>query len=569
MTEQKNGPDTGFYERFYRKWWFALLLNLAVMAVLLLVCRPKFETNDDMGIAFFINRARPIQDTYLLFENRILGIVMAKLYSITNMLPWYGLLQIAGLLTGFTAMTYVFLNHFEGWSGLLLSGGLLSLFAYEGYILMQFTKTGGLITACGILLVFYAMTGPRMRWLSAIIETAITGWGFLYREEQPLLVTALMCVYGLFLLMNLAGMSDKRQVRRLLVRYFGCLAAVALTGGGIWFFHDYTFHKNQESMDYRLYNNAHSVLSDYGFPSYEKHREEMEALGLDEATYNYYKSWNYYDPELVTTELFEKLAQMKAKDRGSFGADTIRRFLKRYPSDFFENRSFYMWLAALAVLLLFGFRRWQTPAAAVIQIVLLLSLFLYLFYQGRYGYNRVDCPVWFSCTLVLLMMTDPEKLRLPWRFAVLMIAGCLIFNQHFWSVNWRSSAAEKEAKRKETEQLTIQLSQDQDHLYLLRMGGLEFADAFGPLDLVPVGVYSNTAPLGGWGAGSPSYKAVLNRFGVVNPFRDVINHPEVYLIDNQIEQTMEYIHSHYDPHAIATRAGEIGKYPYYTVTSEY
>ena len=101
------------------------------------------------------------------------------------------------------------------------------------------------------------------------------------------------------------------------------------------------------------------------------------------------------------------------------------------------------------------------------------------------------------------------------------------------------------------------------------MGGLEFADAFGPLDLVPVGVYSNTAPLGGWGAGSPSYKAVLNRFGVVNPFRDVINHPEVYLIDNQIEQTMEYIHSHYDPHAIATRAGEIGKYPYYTVTSEY
>ena len=88
-------------------------------------------------------------------------------------------------------MTYVFLNHFEGWSGLLLSGGLLSLFAYEGYILMQFTKTGGLITACGILLVFYAMTGPRMRWLSAIIGTAITGWGFLYREEQPLLVTAL------------------------------------------------------------------------------------------------------------------------------------------------------------------------------------------------------------------------------------------------------------------------------------------------------------------------------------------------------------------------------------------
>jgi hypothetical protein len=34
-------------------------------------------------------------------------------------------------------------------------------------------------------------------------------------------------------------------------------------------------------MDYRLYNNAHSVLSDYGWPSYEKHKEEIEALGLD------------------------------------------------------------------------------------------------------------------------------------------------------------------------------------------------------------------------------------------------------------------------------------------------
>jgi hypothetical protein len=233
MTERKNGPDMGFYERFYRKWWFALLLNLALLAFLLLVCRPKFETNDDMGIAFFINRARPIQDTYLLFENRILGIVMAKLYSFTNMIPWYGLLQIAGLFAGFTAMTYVFLNHFEGWSGLLLSGSLLSLFAYEGYILMQFTKTAGLVTACGILLLFYAMTGPKMRWLSAVFGTAITSYGFLYREEEPLLVTALMCVYGLFLLMSLTHVSDRREIRGRILRYFGCLMAVVLTGGGV------------------------------------------------------------------------------------------------------------------------------------------------------------------------------------------------------------------------------------------------------------------------------------------------------------------------------------------------
>ena len=176
MTEQKNGPDTGFYERFYRKWWFALLLNLAVMAVLLLVCRPKFETNDDMGIAFFINRARPIQDTYLLFENRILGIVMAKLYSITNMLPWYGLLQIAGLLTGFTAMTYVFLNHFEGWSGLLLSGGLLSLFAYEGYILMQSLKKS--LTKIAVYFLFVLILVTCLGTLMFMVESSVPNTQF-------------------------------------------------------------------------------------------------------------------------------------------------------------------------------------------------------------------------------------------------------------------------------------------------------------------------------------------------------------------------------------------------------
>ena len=55
-----------WYDRNRKSIWLCIVLNLLLLLIYLLLMRPVFDSNDDMNIAFFVNRARPVQDPYLL-----------------------------------------------------------------------------------------------------------------------------------------------------------------------------------------------------------------------------------------------------------------------------------------------------------------------------------------------------------------------------------------------------------------------------------------------------------------------------------------------------------------------
>ena len=48
---------------------------------------------------------------------------------------------------------------------------------------------------------------------------------------------------------------------------------------------------------------------------------------------------------------------------------------------------------------------------------------------------------------------------------------------------------------------------------------------------------------------------MLSRYGVTNPYRDLVNNEKVYLIDNDINLTLNYIREYYDMKAQARDAG--------------
>ena len=64
------------------------------------------------------------------------------------------------------------------------------------------------------------------------------------------------------------------------------------------------------------------------------------------------------------------------------------------------------------------------------------------------------------------------------------------------------------------------------------------------------------AVLGGWPAGSKPYLATLKQYGLTNPYRDCIDNSKVYLIDNDINLTLNYIREYYDMEAQAIEAGK-------------
>ena len=75
----------------------------------------------------------------------------------------------------------------------------------------------------------------------------------------------------------------------------------------------------------------------------------------------------------------------------------------------------------------------------------------------------------------------------------------------------------------------------------------------------------NFYPLGGWTAPTPLYQESLEKYGVTNPFRDIIGNEKIYLIDNSIDSTVEYLQKHYDKNVKAVFVTQLGKYKVYKI----
>lgn len=554
-----------WYDRNRKSIWLCIVLNLLLLLIYLLLMRPVFDSNDDMNIAFFVNRARPVQDPYLLFENVLLGHVCGFLYRVTNMLPWYGLLQYFGLFSAFTAMTWVIQQLFSTAGASALSLILLNFFAADAYIQMQFTKTAGVCAACGLCLVVYAMTRRHVHRIALLFGVLITLYGYLYRDREAYVMIALWCVLGFGLLLRLNEEKAGRRLHRAQA-YFACLFLVAVVCAGAWAFNKVSYKMNPEASAYKAVNDVRSDITDYGFPDYAKNRELFDSLGISANAYKLFSKWNFYDPDVYTLSVQEKI--LEAQPGRELNMQLVRDFLDKYPYKWFENPMFYCFLTMTVLVLLYGKRDWKMWLTLVLLILALTGVFFIMYWNGRYNLQRVDSPIWLCACLILLFLTDPEKFVLPTRFALTLVLVLLVLNQDNWRENWRHNTLKAAQKMAANANIAAQASQDTEHLYLSKVGLYTLSTGYGPLSLVPVGVGANTCSLGGWPAGSPSYCAVLKSFGIENPYRDCINNDKVYLIDNHIDWTMNYIHEYYDPDAQEEVIGTFGEDTMYRIVSK-
>lgn len=535
------------------KLWFCLALNLVMLLFYLAVMRPEFDSNDDLNIALFVNRGRPVQDAHWLFSNWILGAVCAFLYRITNMIPWYGLMQYFGLFCAFTAVTWVIQRLFRSGAALVLSMVTLNFFAADAYITMQFTKTAGICAAAGLFLVVYAVTQEKVRIFPLIAGMLITAYGFMYRHLEADMMFALWAVYGIYMLLSLGRDAEGKMLKRA-VRYIGLFALTLALCAGCRLIDRYEYRISPEAAEYEKINDARSALTDYGFPKYENNTELFESMGITYNAYKLFSKWNFYDPDVFTLEKMEKL--IKVQNRKTVSPASLKEFLDVYPAKWFENPMFYCFLVLLVMVLFHGRKEWKSWVVILLLILALGALFYYMYLQGRFNLQRVDNPIWLCACLILICMISPERFNLPVRYAWTFVLVILMLNQNTWRPTWRHNTRNKAQKMAASANFIAQVSSDTEHLYLTKAGLYAVSPGYGPLSLVPVGAASNMAVLGGWPAGSGPYVASLKNYGLTNPYRDCIDNSRVYLIDNDINLTLNYIREYYDMSAQAVEAGK-------------
>ena len=95
-----------------------------------------------------------------------------------------------------------------------------------------------------------------------------------------------------------------------------------------------------------------------------------------------------------------------------------------------------------------------------------------------------------------------------------------------------------------------ELLQDTEHLYFVKVWAIDH-QLYSPLETPPAGYADRLVHIGGWSMRHPVIEALLRDWGVENPYRDLADREDIYLVDHDIARTIAYLRASYYPRAAA------------------
>lgn len=556
--------DRTYLKQKYRKISVALISNLLILGAMVAFMRPTFETNDDIVFAELGSGLRGVKDAHLVFQNYGLGMIYRLLYGVTGRLPWYTIVQYMILFAAFTVVTYVLISRLGEISGLCLFVILACGFGYEGYIHLQFTKTAGIAAAAAVFLLLYLLEQEKYSWWGIAGGILLAVIAYMYREDQFWASCGLMAGAGLLFLFDLRKYRNKK-LRRLgiCVLTFGVLL-LSVFGVDRW---DSSKYRSAEWEEYQEFNQLRSELLDYGFPDYDSNQEIYEELGISREAYELYKSWNFNDTEKFDTEVMKKLVDLKQKR--PLTIRTVTAFLRRFPSDLLRMPMFYFFAVFAVLWLLCGKKDVCSVISVLAECLLLVVVYFYLYYQGRYMVNRVDVGLWFSACLVMLWIFSSGEVRhMNTKVSVLLCMICVVLGQFMMYKDWRLATSSIPEARVSQRAVLETIGTDKEHTYLAKSGMLSEIVCYGPFDRMPENLLDNVYWFGGWECRTPGYTRAMEVHGIINPYRDVVNNENIYLVDDNIDLTLKYIRQYYAENAQAVFVKTIGNVDVYQITDD-
>ena len=556
--------DRTYLKQKYRKISVALISNLLILGAMVAFMRPSFETNDDIVFAELGSGLRGVKDAHLVFQNYGLGMIYRLLYGVTGRLPWYTIVQYMILFAAFTVVTYVLISRLGEISGLCLFVILACGFGYEGYIHLQFTKTAGIAAAAAVFLLLYLLEQEKYSWWGIAGGILLAVIAYMYREDQFWASCGLMAGAGLLFLFDLRKYRNKK-LRRLgiCVLTFGVLL-LSVFGVDRW---DSSKYRSAEWKEYQEFNQLRSELLDYGFPDYDSNQEIYEELGISREAYELYKSWNFNDTEKFDTEVMKKLVDLKQKR--PLTIRTVTAFLRRFPSDLLRMPMFYFFAVFAVLWLLCGKKDVCSVISVLAECLLLVAVYFYLYYQGRYMVNRVDVGLWFSACLVMLWIFSSGEVRhMNTKVSVLLCMICVVLGQFMMYKDWRLATSSIPEARVSQRAVLETIGTDKEHTYLAKSGMLSEIVCYGPFDRMPENLLDNVYWFGGWECRTPGYTRAMEVHGIINPYRDVVNNENIYLVDDNIDLTLKYIRQYYAENAQAVFVKTIGNVDVYQITDD-
>ena len=169
-------------------------------------------------------------------------------------------------------------------------------------------------------------------------------------------------------------------------------------------------------------------------------------------------------------------------------------------------------------------------------------------YNERYLANRVDIGLFLSMAVALSFLLDEERLAGEnWTLLAVLVLSLLVTwraNRPYCLLDSHNIVEDKSFDKAAVETLL----RDTEHRYFVKVWALDH-NLYSPLETPPEGYADKLVMIGGWSMHHPVIEDLMAEWGVENPWHDLVNREDIYLIDHEIGRSLAFLRRWYYPEA--------------------
>lgn len=497
-----------------------------------------------------------VYDVHTYFVNAAYGLFLKPFYTMFPQMGWYFIFELLGTFAAFTAISYALIYELGRKLGSLFSLLLLGALSPIFYFQLSFTQCATIYTAAGIILFSLGDTHKIKRFL--IIGACFLTAGSIMRWEGFLLGMPLFCV---LLVMNL---HTRKKI------YYNSVLALCILFTVIFGLKDFNnkLFSQGEYKHYAEYQPVRSFLGDGGFYDKESTFDELEERGRHGLDFHFTREWIFYDTQVFKIDSLQSLIDVANRNLYQPNWLRIPTAVLMTISRALMRADCWCWVIFCIVLISIPSKKSNLyPWISLGYIAFFLG---YLLLLNRLVF-RVESGIWlYAIACSIPFFSNKENVnRSIVKVHIREVSPILLF----FSVAFTFFSISSQPLKEKWNLLEIP-EPSHDWARFMRYTETHPNDAFiltferykelgkvkdNPFLSPRPGSWNNIFPFGYWNIYLPAMKKELEKRGVINPVKDIIN-SNVYVIETNPQPTFPlFYRNHYHKNIAADTVVKFGK----------
>ena len=505
----------------------ALCINVFFLAVFVVLGVLRYGALDDYFMSTVLTGAYGSEfDPHLVFVNGVLAYCLMPLYYLFPSVGWFYIFEMSSIFGAFTLFSYCLIKQLGFRLGVPLAV-LLSAVAVEFYASVSFTICAPLLAASGAILFVKGSFHDRLSWLVA--GNILLILGAMLRFQMFLLVIPFL---GALLLWT--HFPFKVVPKKSLIALMLCGLAIY----GVNTFDD-NLYNDPEYKYYKAYQYKRAFFGDGAYFDKEAISDELEERGVNPLDFQLLCAWNFYDTQVFSADSLGAIIKIANRNVYVENKQRLPAAVAMGISNAFTRNMAWCWCFICILILLFAERK--SRLYPWVSLALVIFSYIYLLQLNRLV-SHVEMGIWlYSAVMGIPLLqksnaTAGESCKISNQlpiivslFALVFLAGTILSlpkenrNRAVFAVPEMSS---------EWQGFLEYANKNINNVYLLSF--FQYKDLGfvkdPPYKAAKPGSWQNIIPIGYWNINLPGMKRELEKRGVENPLRDIIN-SNVYTIE--------------------------------------